>query len=71
MAFFDIQHFTPVCYVTAYLHWRILRYWIYHIITYLKVNLTIYSHLYYHWESWTWVTLNYQLYQTGVYYIIV
>jgi len=28
MVFFDIQNFTTVCYVTAYLHWRILRYWI-------------------------------------------
>jgi len=62
--------FIPVCYVTAYLHWRILRYWIYHRITYPKVYLTIYLHPYYHWESWTWVTVNCQLYQTGVYYII-
>jgi len=62
-----IQHFISVYYITAYLHWRILRYWIYQRITYLKVYLTIYSHPYYHWESWTWVTVNCQLYQTGVY----
>jgi len=65
MVFLDIQHFTPVCYVTAYLHWRILRNWIYQGITYQKVYLTIYLHLYHHWESWTCVTVNYQLYQTG------
>jgi len=70
MAFLDIQHFTRMCYITAYLHWRILRYWIYHWITYLKVYLTIYSHPYYHWESWTCGSVNCQLYQTGVYYII-
>jgi len=71
MVFFDIQHFTPMCYVTAYLHWKILRDWICHGLTYLKVYLTIYSHPYHHWESCTCGTVIYQLYQTGVLYYSV
>jgi len=65
--YYRIDTILCLSYIAAYLHWRILRCWIYQRITCLKVYLTIYSHPCHHWESWTWVTVNSQLYHTGVY----